>query len=227
MEARPRLDPRFRRDIDGELSLDYPNILRRCDASDRAQNAVAAELLPKESPVPQHARGRKISIVELATPQQESLWVAAELERIHEAGRRWKDFAVLYRQHSHIAIIWWKELVTTKDFPFVITKLSILETPRGEGRAGVPAADRHAVRRTLLAHGVLGAPAWHLLAADLVRLAERARKDKRSIYDILQPAPGAIGLRPVASGRWGNWWSLFRRREKHSSARPRGRFWAA
>ncbi len=39
---------------------------------------------------------------------------------------------------------------------------------------------------------VLAAPAWHLEAPDLVRLAERAKKEKKSIYDLLQLPQGQL-----------------------------------
>jgi len=39
--------------------------------------------------------GEKIRVVELAAPEDEARWVAGELERIHKAGRRWRDFAIL------------------------------------------------------------------------------------------------------------------------------------
>ena len=157
-----------------------PNILRVATQV-IAQNAVSADF-PKKVLSPNRPAGEKIRIVELATPEQESRWVAAELERIHGAGRRWKDFAVLYRQHAHRDHL--VEELSRRKIPFVITKLSILEHPVVKDvlaylRLIATPYDDIACAR------VLGAPAWHLVA-DLVRLAERARKDKRSIYDILQ-----------------------------------------
>jgi DNA helicase-2/ATP-dependent DNA helicase PcrA len=41
---------------------------------------------------------------------------------------------------------------------------------------------------------VLAAPAWHLEPRDLVRLAERARKDKKAIYDLLQVPQGELAF---------------------------------
>ena len=64
------------------------------------QNEMSAEF-PKKVLQPSRGEGEKIRIVEVETPEDEAAWVADELERLHGAGRRWRDFAVLYRQHAH------------------------------------------------------------------------------------------------------------------------------
>src|SRR5947207_11102486 len=166
-----------------------PNILRVA-MQVIGQNAVSADF-PKKILSPNEPPGEKIRIVELATPEEEARWVASELERIHGAGRRWKDFAVLYRQHAHRDHL--VEELSRRKIPFVITRLSILEHPVVKDvlaylRLIATPYDDIACAR------VLGAPAWHLVAADLVRLAERARKDKRSIYDILQLPQGQLAF---------------------------------
>src|SRR5438477_5360884 len=166
-----------------------PNILRVA-MQVIGQNAVSADF-PKKILSPNEPPGEKIRIVELATPEEEARWVASELERIHGAGRRWKDFAVLYRQHAHRDHL--VEELSRRKIPFVITKLSILEHPVVKDvlaylRLIATPYDDIACAR------VLGAPAWHLVAADLVRLAERARKDKRSIYDLLQLPQGQLAF---------------------------------
>src|SRR5260370_21752729 len=99
-----------------------PNILRVA-MQVIGQNAVSADF-PKKVLSPNKPPGEKIRIVELATPEEESRWVASELERIHGAGRRWKDFAVLYRQHAHRDHL--VEELSRRKVPFVITRLSIL-----------------------------------------------------------------------------------------------------
>src|SRR6266699_485228 len=193
-----------------------PNILRVA-MQVIAQNAVSADF-PKKVLSPNRPAGEKIRIVELATPQQESRWVAAELERIHGAGRRWKDFAVLYRQHAHRDDL--VEELSRRKIPFVITKLSILEHPVVKDvlaylrLIAMPYDDIACAR-------VLGAPGWHLVAADLVRLAERARKDKRSIYDILQLPQGQLAFdqSPAALGQLVEFVSSQRKTLKRSTAR--------
>ncbi|PYU84398.1 MAG: hypothetical protein DMG51_10550, partial [Acidobacteria bacterium] len=193
-----------------------PNILRVA-MQVIAQNAVSADF-PKKVLSPNRPAGEKIRIVELATPEQESRWVAAELERIHGAGRRWKDFAVLYRQHAHRDHL--VEELSRRKIPFVITKLSILEHPVVKDvlaylRLIATPYDDIACAR------VLGAPAWHLVAADLVRLVERARKDKRSIYDILQLPQGQLAFdqSPAALGQLVEFVSSQRKTLKRSTAR--------
>src|SRR6266478_5183250 len=102
-----------------------PNILRVATQV-IGQNTVSADF-PKKILSPNKPEGEKIRIVELATPEEESRWVASELERIHKAGRRWRDFAVLYRAHGHRDELV-RELARRK-IPFVISRLSILEHP--------------------------------------------------------------------------------------------------
>ena len=193
-----------------------PNILRVA-MQVIAQNAVSADF-PKKVLSPNRPAGEKIRIVELATAEQESRWVAGELERIHVAGRRWKDFAVLYRQHAHRDHL--VEELSRRKIPFVITKLSILEHPVVKDvlaylRLIATPYDDIACAR------VLGAPAWHLVAADLVRLAERARKDKRSIYDILQLPQGQLAFdqSQAALGQLVEFVSSQRKTLKRSTAR--------
>jgi len=166
-----------------------PNILRVA-MQVIGQNAVSADF-PKKVLSPNKPAGEKIRIVELATPEEEARWVASELERIHRAGRRWKDFAVLYRQHAHRDHL--VEELSRREIPFVITRLSILEHPLVRDvlaylRLIATPYDDIACAR------VLAAPAWHLEAQDLVRLAERARKEKKAIYDLLQLPQGKLAF---------------------------------
>jgi len=166
-----------------------PNILRVATQV-IAQNTVSADF-PKKSLNPNRKEGEKIRIVELETEEAEAGWVAAELERIHSAGRKWKDFAVLYRQHAHR-----DELVSElsrRKIPFVISRLSILDHPLVKDviaylRLIAMPFDNISCAR------VLAAPAWHLEAPDLVRLAERAKKERNSIYDLLQLPQGQLAF---------------------------------
>jgi len=166
-----------------------PNILRVA-MQVIGQNAVSADF-PKKVLSPNKPPGEKIRIVELATPEEEARWVVSELQRVHAAGRRWKDFAVLYRQHAHRDHL--VEELSRRKIPFVITRLSILEHPLVRDvlaylRLIAAPYDDIACAR------VLAAPAWHLEAQDLVRLAERARKEKKAIYDLLQVPQGKFAF---------------------------------
>ncbi len=159
-----------------------PNILRVATQV-IGLNTVTADF-PKKILNPNRQEGEKIRIAELATPEDEARWVASELQRIHSAGRRWRDFAVLYRQHTHRDDL--VEELARRKIPFVITKLSILDHPIVKDvlaylRLIATPFDDIACAR------VLSAPAWHLQAEDLVRLAERAGKKRgTALYDVLQ-----------------------------------------
>ena len=102
-----------------------PNILRVATQV-IGQNEVSPEF-PKKVLQANKSEGEKIRIAEMETPEDEASWVADELERLHGAGRRWKDFAVLYRQHAHRDQL--VEELSRRKIPFVISKLSILEHP--------------------------------------------------------------------------------------------------
>jgi DNA helicase II / ATP-dependent DNA helicase PcrA len=163
-----------------------PNILRVATQA-IGMNEISPEF-PKKVLQPNKTEGEKIRVVELEAPEEEAAWIADELERLHGAGRCWRDFAVLYRQHVHRDHL--VEELSRRKIPFVISKLSILEHPLVRDVLAYlhliarPYDDISCVR-------VLSAPAWHFTPEDLVRLAERAAKNRGTpLYDILQ-APQA------------------------------------
>ena len=171
-----------------------PNILRVATQV-IGQNTVSADF-PKKLLTPSKPEGEKIRIVELAIPEDEARWVAGELQRIHKAGRRWREFAVLYRAHNHRDDLV-GELARRK-IPFVISRLSILEHPLVKDvlaylRLIATPYDDIAIAR------VLAAPAWQLAPADLVRFAERARKERTRIYDVLQSQQPPLPFDPSHS----------------------------
>jgi DNA helicase-2/ATP-dependent DNA helicase PcrA len=159
-----------------------PNILRVATQA-ISMNEVSPEF-PKKVLQSNKPEGEKIRVVELEAPEDEAAWVADELQRLHAAGRRWKEFAVLYRQHAHRNEL--VEELCLRKIPFVISKLSILEHPLVRDVL----AYLHLIARPfddIACARVLSAPAWHLSAPDLVRLAERAgRKRTVALYDVLQ-----------------------------------------
>jgi DNA helicase-2/ATP-dependent DNA helicase PcrA len=184
-----------------------PNILRVATQV-IAQNEVSSDF-PNKILSATQPEGERIRIAELSNEDEEATWVAGELERLHRAGTPWRDFAILYRQHNHRDRLV-KELAERK-IPFVISRLSILEHPLVRDVLAYlrlinkPFDDIAAAR-------VLAAPAWHLEPVDLVRLAERTRKKRTSIYDTLQspqsdlpfdPSPKALAdlLEFIASQR--------------------------
>jgi DNA helicase-2/ATP-dependent DNA helicase PcrA len=168
-----------------------PNILRVATQV-IAQNEVSSDF-PNKVLSATHPEGERIRIAELSNEGEEATWVASELERLHRAGTPWRDFAILYRQHNHRDRLV-KELAERK-IPFVISRLSILEHPLVRDVLAYlrlinkPFDDIAAAR-------VLAAPAWHLEPVDLVRLAERTRKKRTSIYDTLQSPQSDLPFDP-------------------------------
>jgi DNA helicase-2/ATP-dependent DNA helicase PcrA len=164
-----------------------PNILRVATQV-IAQNTVSADF-PKKVLSANKEESEKVRIVELEAEQEEARWIAGELQRLHATGRKWRDFAVLYRQHAHRDEL--VEDLSRQKIPFVISKLSILDHPLVKDaiaylRLIVTPFDDIACAR------VLAALAWGLEPADLVRLAERARKEKKALYDMLQLPQGQL-----------------------------------
>jgi DNA helicase-2/ATP-dependent DNA helicase PcrA len=172
-----------------------PNILRVATQV-IAQNEVSADF-PTKLLSPTRPEGERIRVVELANEDEEALWVANELERLHRAESPWRDFAVLYRQHAHRDRL--VEELSHRKIPFVITRLSILEHPLVRDvlaylRLIAKPYDDIACAR------VLAAPAWHLEAVDLVRFAERTRKKRgTSLYDALQSPQSELPFNPSAA----------------------------
>jgi DNA helicase II / ATP-dependent DNA helicase PcrA len=169
-----------------------PNVLRVATQA-IGMNEVSPEF-PKKVLQPNLPEGEKVRIAELDSPQTEATWLADELERMRKAGRRWKDFAVLYRQHAHRDQI--VEELVRRNIPLVITKLSILEHPLVRDvlaylrLIAFPYDDIACAR-------VLSAPAWHLTAPDIVRLAERTAKKRGSaLYDALQAPQSELPFDP-------------------------------
>jgi DNA helicase-2/ATP-dependent DNA helicase PcrA len=169
-----------------------PNILRVATQV-IGQNEVSADF-PKKVLFPTRPEGDRIRVVELPLAEDESRWVAGELERLHAAGTPWHDFAVLYRSHAHRDQL--VDELSRRKIPFVITRLSILEHPLVRDvlaylRLIARPYDDVACAR------VLAAPAWHFEPADLVRLAERTRKKRgRFLYDTLQSPQNELPFDP-------------------------------
>jgi DNA helicase-2/ATP-dependent DNA helicase PcrA len=141
-------------------------------------------LLPPKNLTTENPDGQKIRVVEFAAFEEEAHWVAAEIERLHEAGAPWRSFAVLYRKHAHRA-----ELVPAlrgRGIPFVIRKASILDNTLVRDllawlRLIAVPADNVACAR------VLAAPYWGIGPRELVRLSERADKNhRRPLWDELE-----------------------------------------
>jgi ATP-dependent DNA helicase UvrD/PcrA len=151
-----------------------------------AQNE-RSPIFPDKKLTPEKPDGVKVRIVELATAEDEAQWVASEIEKQHAGTHRWRDFAVLYRMHTHRDRL--VSVLGARRIPFVIRNLSILQNPLVRDvvaylRLIVSLRDDVACAR------VLSAPAWGMRAADIVRLAERSSKSKGiALWDALIAAP--------------------------------------
>ncbi len=133
-------------------------------------------LLPASRLFTENPPGDKVRVAEFSTPEEEALWVASEIERLHGTGTPWHSLAVLYRKHAHREPL--LEVLRRRRIPYVIRRVSILSSMlvrdllawlRLIGNPG----DNVACARAL------AAPYWGLEPRDLVRLAERAEKNHR------------------------------------------------
>jgi DNA helicase-2/ATP-dependent DNA helicase PcrA len=158
-----------------------PNILRVATQV-IAQNTVSADF-PKKFLNANKEESEKVRVVELEDEQDEARWVVSELQRLHAAGRKWREFAILYRQHAHRDEL--VEELSRNKIPLVISNLSILDHPLVKDALAYLRLIANPFDNISCAR-VLAAPAWGLEPADLVRLAERSRKGRKSLYEMLQ-----------------------------------------
>ena len=165
------------------LTQNYRSTKRILDvASEVIQHNERPTFLPHQPLVTDNPAGEKIRIVEFATAEEEAHWVAGEIERLHTSGRPWRSCAALYRKHAHRSAI--VEVLRRRNIPFVIRGLSVLSSTLIRDLVAylrliaVP-SDNVACAR------VAAAPYWRFEPRDLVRLAERAKKNK-SLMDVLE-----------------------------------------
>jgi DNA helicase-2/ATP-dependent DNA helicase PcrA len=145
--------------------------------------------------------GEKVRIVTHESAEAEAEWVAAELERLHGAGARWRSFAVLYRSHGHRDKL--VQALKARSIPFVIKNLSILSHRLVRDVVAYLRLIDHPSDDVACAR-LLAMPAWGLAPADLVRLAERAAKTRGvSLWDTMlaakDEAPFSGGGRNLAA----------------------------
>jgi len=90
------------------------------------ENNEQSPLLPSSKLETEHREGERVRVAEFATPEEEAHWVASEIDRLHEAGAKWRTMAVLYRKHSHRAQL--LEALRRRGIPFAIKNFSILSS---------------------------------------------------------------------------------------------------
>ena len=149
-------------------------------------------LLPPKNLTTGNPDGEKIRVVEFAAFEEEAQWVAAEIERLHEAGASWRSFAVLYRKHTHRAQL----LDALRRTRNSVRDPQVFDSVEHAGArpAGVDAPDRGAGGQRGLRAGARGA----LLGARAARsgAAGRARGQKSPAA-----ALGRSGSRRIGSRR--------------------------
>ena len=152
-------------------------------AGEVIQHNDRSPLLPPKNLTTRNADGEKVRVAEFGTPEEEAQWVAGEIERLHAAGAAWRQFSVLYRKHAHRAKL--LEVLRRRQIPFLIRNYSILSSTIVRDllaylrMIATPADNVSAAR-------VLAAPYWRLEPRDLVRLAQRAKANRRrQIWDEL------------------------------------------
>src|SRR5487761_1598231 len=161
-------------------------------ASQVIQHNEHPAFLPHRRLVTENPAGEKIRIVEFATPEEEAHWIVSEIERLHAAGRPWRSCAVLYRKHSHRTRI--VDVLRRKRIPFVIRGLSVLTNTLV--RDLLAYLRLIAVRSDNVAFSrVVAAPYWGFEPRDLVRLAERTRRNQ-SLADVLEAPQQELSFTP-------------------------------
>jgi DNA helicase II / ATP-dependent DNA helicase PcrA len=167
------------------LTQNYRSTKRILDvASEVIQHNERPTFLPHKPLVTENPAGEKIRIVEFVGPQEEAHWVVSEVERLHAAGREWRSCAVLYRKHANRSAM--VEVLRRKNIPFVIRGLSVLSSTLVRDliaylRLIAVPSDNVACAR------VVAAPYWRFEPRDLVRLAERAKKNQSLMSALENP----------------------------------------
>ena len=130
------------------------------------------------------AEGEPITHAVAADVEQEAKWVAQELVRLHEGGRRWQDMAVLYRSNLQAkgledelrqlqvpyTMVGGQEFFERKEVKDVIAYLRVALNPR----------DELSLRR------VINYPARGIGATSVGKLAAAAHAKHQSLWDALR-----------------------------------------
>jgi DNA helicase-2/ATP-dependent DNA helicase PcrA len=156
-----------------------------------AANAVIAHNAQRHGKVlwSQLADGEPITHAVAADVEQETKWVAQELVRLHEGGRRWEELAVLYRSNLQAkaledelrqlqvpySMIGGQEFFERKEVKDVIAYLRVALNPR----------DELSLRR------ILNYPARGIGAASVARLAAGAHARHQTLWDALREVVSA------------------------------------
>lgn len=175
------------------LTRNYRSTKRILDvASEVIQHNERPAFLPHKTLVTDNPAGEKIRIAEFSSPEEEAHWVAGEIEELHSAGRSWRSCAVLYRKHAHRSRI--VDVLRIRKIPFIIRGLSVLSSTLVRDliaylRLIAVRSDNVACTR------VVAIPHWGFEPRDLLRLAERAKRNQ-SLMDVLESPQSEFPFTP-------------------------------
>jgi DNA helicase-2/ATP-dependent DNA helicase PcrA len=151
-----------------------------------AANAVIANNAHRHGKTLWSDRGAGDPITHAVAPdvETEAKWVAQELRRLREAGRRWQDLAVLYRSNIQSKLL--EEELRTHDVPYVMYggqqffERKEVKDVIAYLRLALNPRDELALRR------VLNYPARGIGAATLERCVARAQARHATLWDVLR-----------------------------------------
>ncbi len=115
----------------------------------------------------------------------EGAFVAQEIDRMHQAGRPWRDFAVLYRSHfNRVALV---EHLVQREIPFTVDGVDLLET--------AAVRDLLAVLRAIEGNDPVGllrvaALPRFQVEGEAIRAALAAAEEDADLETVLEKVPG-------------------------------------
>lgn len=127
-----------------------------------------------------HPEGFRVTLVKARSPQDESLWIADEIQRLERGGLSYGSMAVLYRAHSQRELL--SRELDRRGMPRAIRGLSILsESVLRDLAAWLRVidspSDAVSLTRALLA------PCWGISEPAAQRARDQAARERCSLYD--------------------------------------------
>ena len=121
-----------------------------------------------------------------ATAEDEAKWIALEIRALHEAGRRWSDFAILYRSNLQAKVL--EEELRALEVPYVMYggqqffERKEVKDVLAYLRVAVSPRDELALRR------VINYPARGIGSTTVEKLVAAAHASRSTLWDTLQTA---------------------------------------
>jgi superfamily I DNA/RNA helicase len=121
-----------------------------------------------------------------ATAEDEAKWIALEIRALHDAGRRWSDFAILYRSNLQAKVL--EEELRALEVPYVMYggqqffERKEVKDVLAYLRVAVSPRDELALRR------VINYPARGIGSTTVEKLVAAAHASRSTLWDTLQTA---------------------------------------